>query len=84
MQNNEKIISQEVKDSQASADVPQASHPPPNQKQEDYSCYYCDYKTNDMGKYENHVVIIHGRPSYPNKAEIEKYGLKSQGKEWEK
>ena len=64
--------------------MPQASHPPPNQKQEDYSCYYCDYKTNDMGKYENHVVIIHGRPSYPNKAEIEKYGLKSQGKEWEK
>jgi len=36
-----------------------------------------------MGEYENHVVMTHDRPAYPNKAEMEKHWLKAQGKEWE-
>jgi hypothetical protein len=55
-----------------------------NSNLEDYSCYYCDYETNDKGEYENHVVITHDRPAYPNKAEIEKRGLKPQSKDWER
>ena len=49
----------------------------------EYQCYYCDFKTDDEYDYENHVVLIHDRPAYPNQAEIEKGGLKPQGKDWE-
>jgi hypothetical protein len=50
----------------------------------DYSCYYCDYRTDNEHDYERHVVQTHeGKPAYPNKAEIEKSGLKPQGKDWE-
>jgi hypothetical protein len=39
---------------------------------EDYTCYYCDNRTNNKDYYEQHVVIKHpGRPAYSNKAEIE-------------
>jgi hypothetical protein len=55
-----------------------------NSSLEGYSCYYCDYETKDMGEYEKHVVIAHHRSAYPNKAEIEKWGLKPQGMNWEK
>jgi hypothetical protein len=57
-----------------------------------YRCYYCeDYETDAKDKnkkksgYENHVKSQHGSdlPLYPNKAEIEKLGLKAQGKSWE-
>ena len=49
-----------------------------------YSCYYCDYKTNKKDHYERHVILRHNHyPAYPNKAEIEKRGLKPQGKDWE-
>ena len=55
-----------------------------NKNLEDYSCYYCDYRTNNKDDYEQHVIIKHpGRPAYLNKAEIEKRGLKPQGKSWE-
>jgi hypothetical protein len=55
-----------------------------NYKLEDYSCYYCDYMTYVTKDYERHVVNIHHLPAYPNKAEIEKRGLKAQGKDWER
>jgi hypothetical protein len=43
--------------------------------------YYCDYGTNDEDDYERHVVIKHpGKLAYPNKPEIEKLGLKPQGR----
>ena len=49
-----------------------------------YSCYYCDYKPDSKSDYERHVIMRHGHSSaYPNKAEIEKMGLKAQGKSWE-
>jgi hypothetical protein len=55
-----------------------------NNEVEDYPCYYCDYRTNNKDDYEHHVVLIHDKPAYPNKVEIEKMGLKLQGKDWEK
>jgi hypothetical protein len=49
-----------------------------------YLCYYCDYNTNNKDHYERHVVLRHDHsPAYPNKAEIEKRGLKPQGRSWE-
>jgi hypothetical protein len=48
-------------------------------------CYYCDYKPDSKSDYEGHVVLGHGHSlAYPNKAEIEKRGLKPQGKDWER
>jgi len=47
-------------------------------------CYYCDYRIDNKYDYEQHVIIKHpGGIAYPNKAEIEKSGLKPQGKDWE-
>jgi hypothetical protein len=51
-----------------------------------YSCYYCDdFKTNDETDYERHVLKLHGlgHPCYPCKADLERLGLKAQGKSWE-
>lgn len=49
-----------------------------------FPCYYCDYDTDSKEHYEGHVVMRHGHSTaYPNKAEIEKLGLKAQGKSWE-
>jgi hypothetical protein len=49
-----------------------------------YSCYYCDYKTDNKDHYERHIILRHDHcPAYPNKAEIKKRGLKAQGKNWE-
>ena len=52
-----------------------------------YSCYHngCDFHTNDEKDYHRHAVQKHtGIPVlYPTKAELEKYGLKPQGKSWE-
>jgi hypothetical protein len=48
------------------------------------NCYYCEYKPDSKDHYEQHIVLKHNhRIAYPNKAEIEKRGLKPQGKEWE-
>ncbi len=55
-----------------------------NNDLEDYSCYYCDYMTYITKDYERHVANRHHLPAYPNKAEIEKRGLKAQGKDWER
>jgi hypothetical protein len=52
-----------------------------------YSCYHngCDFHTNDEKYYQRHAAQKHpGIPVlYPTKAELEKYGLKPQGKSWE-
>lgn len=49
-----------------------------------YSCYYCDdYTSNDEREYTVHVINTHGRLAFPSKADIEKLGLKPQGKPWE-
>ena len=52
-----------------------------------YSCYHrdCNFQTNIEPDYERHWVQKHtGIPVlYPTKTEIEKYGLKPQGKNWE-
>jgi hypothetical protein len=50
-----------------------------------YQCYHCDaFKTNNEADFERHNVVSHpGKGAYPNKAEIEKRGLKPQGKPWE-
>ena len=51
-----------------------------------YCCYYCDsFKTNSEDDYKSHVIHKHGigHPCYPGKADLEKLGLKAQGKSWE-
>ena len=52
-----------------------------------YSCYHkgCDYRTEDIRDYERHGGKKHTRNPllYPSKAELKKYGLKAQGKDWE-
>jgi DNA replicative helicase MCM subunit Mcm2 (Cdc46/Mcm family) len=52
-----------------------------------YSCYHkgCNYHTDDVQEYERHGAQKHLKNPllYPSKAEIEKYGLKAQGKDWE-
>jgi hypothetical protein len=52
-----------------------------------YSCYQndCAFNTNDETDYRSHAIQKHtGIPVlYPTKAELEKYGLKPQDKEWE-
>ena len=52
-----------------------------------FECYHndCDFHTNDEKDYHRHAAQKHtGIPVlYPTKAELEKYGLKPQGKSWE-
>ena len=48
-----------------------------------FQCYYCIYGTNDEDDYKHYVVMTHDRSAFPNRTEIEKSGLKPQGKEWE-
>jgi hypothetical protein len=52
-----------------------------------FSCYHngCDFHTNDEKEYHRHAAQKHrGIPVlYPTKAELEKYGVKTQGKSWE-
>ena len=58
------------------------SHPSPSFQ---YKCYHCDnFQTNNRDFYEHHGSREHfTKPIFPTKTEIEKYGLKPQGKEWE-
>ena len=54
--------------------------------EEEYSCYYCDElkTTYEKRDYEYHIIMKHaGKPCYPSKADLEKFGLKPQGKDWE-
>ncbi|MFL6343869.1 MAG: hypothetical protein ACJ71A_00275, partial [Nitrososphaeraceae archaeon] len=72
-------------------DVSQVSHVSPTVPQDpghlyDYQCYYCDnFKTNNNDDYETHVIKKHAQshPCYPSKADLEKLGLKVQGRSWE-
>jgi hypothetical protein len=63
--------------------VSEATHPTLTS----YHCYHndCDFQTNDEPKYQRHWGQKHkGVPVlYPTKAELEKYSLKAQGKDWE-
>ncbi len=46
-----------------------------------YLCYRCKFETDIQIEYERHSVLNHpGKPAYPNLADIEKEGLKPQGK----
>jgi hypothetical protein len=85
--NDEKIISQnDEKSSQSSTEVSQASHVSPTATTEQFQCYHCDsFKANSNDDYEGHVIRKHGpsHPCYPSKADLEKLGLKAQGKSWE-
>jgi hypothetical protein len=48
------------------------------------NCYYCGYKPDSKDHYERHVILRHDHClAYPKKVEIEKRGLKTQGKDWE-
>jgi hypothetical protein len=51
-----------------------------------YSCYHCDgFHTGNQDYYENHMARCHFRlPAYPSVADLQRYGLKPQGKSWEK
>jgi hypothetical protein len=52
-----------------------------------FQCYYCD---NNFGRkkkmeYDSHVKLAHpGKPAYPDKPDLEKFGLVPQGKSWER
>jgi hypothetical protein len=52
-----------------------------------FSCYHndCNFSTEDESEYRRHWHQKHaGVPIlFPTKFELEKYGLKPQGKEWE-
>jgi hypothetical protein len=52
-----------------------------------YNCYHngCSFSTDIELEYQSHGVLNHSSNPllYPSKAEIEQYGLKPQGKEWE-
>jgi hypothetical protein len=52
-----------------------------------FECYHngCDFHTNDEKDYHRHAAQKHtGIPVlYPTKAELERYSLKAQGKDWE-
>lgn len=52
-----------------------------------YYCYHngCDFQTDDEREYRKHGTAKHLKNPllYPSKFEIEKYGLKAQGKSWE-
>jgi hypothetical protein len=53
-----------------------------------FKCYHpgCDFHTDDVGEYEKHGALNHYPNTllYPSNAECEKYGLKRQGKPWER
>jgi hypothetical protein len=55
------------------------------QKQFRFECYYCDTFQTDIKKdYESHVLLKHpGKPCYPSKADLDKFGLDVKGKDWE-
>jgi hypothetical protein len=52
-----------------------------------FKCYYpgCEFQTDSEREYQKHGALKHQENPllYPSRYEIEKYGLKPQGKEWE-
>ena len=49
-----------------------------------YGCYRCEFETDIQIEYEKHCVLTHpDKPAYPSLTDIEKDGLKPQGKSWE-
>lgn len=52
-----------------------------------FKCYHldCDFQTNSEREYQKHGTTRHPKNPllYPSRFEIDKYGLKPQGKEWE-
>jgi hypothetical protein len=55
------------------------------QQQFRFECYYCDiFKTDIKEDYERHVVLKHpGKPYYPSRAYLDRFGLDAKGKDWE-
>jgi hypothetical protein len=51
-----------------------------------YCCYHCNnFQTNNHDYYENHMARNHYRlPAYPSAADLERHGLKAQGRSWER
>jgi hypothetical protein len=56
-----------------------------DQNLEEFSCYYCcGFQTNSEEQYMRHCAIKHPKkPFQPTKADLERHGLKAQGKSWE-
>ena len=50
-----------------------------------FECYYCNtFRTYIKKDYESHVLLRHpGKPCYPSKADLAKFGLEGKGKDWE-
>jgi hypothetical protein len=55
------------------------------QNLEEFSCYYCSgFQTDSEEEYMRHCAIKHPKkPFQPTKADLERHGLKPQGKSWE-
>jgi hypothetical protein len=89
--NNEEITSKIDVESRPhhynASQVSEASPEPEQPVSEEYSfsCYYCiDFKTNDEKDYKRHVINKHPKKrAYLTKLELERLGLKPQGKSWE-
>jgi hypothetical protein len=70
----------EPKQSGSSNDLSHASHA------SQFECYHCcDFQSTDNKEdYERHAVLKHPRkPAYPCKIDLERLGIKAQGKSWE-
>ena len=54
-------------------------------KKEIFRCYYnCDMQFTAEQEYVKHCVMTHhNKPAFPSLVDIEKHGLKPQGKRWE-
>ena len=63
------------------------SPPSPSPPLPAFSCYHknCEFHTDDEREYRRHGALNHHKNPllFPSKFEIEKYGLKPQGKNWE-
>jgi hypothetical protein len=77
-------LDQNDKGANPSQQAPQAPQGPPKQKLM-FECYHCnDFHNNNETEYERHVVLNHqGKPAYPCKIDLERLGLRAQGKNWE-
>lgn len=83
-QNHAQFASDTADDSNDGDDGDDTLHALHEEQEKGYRCYYCDHPpAASKDDYEHHVVTKHGKPAYPNKAEIEKRGLIAQGKDWE-
>lgn len=51
-----------------------------------FSCYHCEgFDTDSRDDYESHMAKKHFKlPAYPSIADLQRHGLKAQGKDWEK